>query len=100
MTEFYTKEYDDEGNIIKHIHIPENAQQLISTLVQKEFEKMCVSSGIPKDLEDRQDLFHWLKTLRKYGNKVIGLGITSAVLGLLALIAIVVKLQYSGLLDG
>jgi hypothetical protein len=98
MTEFYTNEIDEKGNPIKHVHIPENAQHLINQMVERAFERMCVNSGIPKDAEERQDFFHWLKALRKYGNKIISLLVSAAVGGIIVVVGLFAKLYYAGVL--
>lgn len=92
MTDIYTNEMDEKDRPIKHTHIPENAKVLIESLTRKYCEEFFVNSGLPRDIEKRQDFFHWLKNFRKYGNIVLGFCITTGLASALTFIKQLIKI--------
>ena len=98
MTDYFTNEFDDDGEPIIERNIPPHLKeamfQLVDKRTNKKINEFCVNSGIPVDPEERQCLFIWLKTFRKYGNKLIMLGFTSGTLGTIGLIGWILQLYY------
>lgn len=100
MTDYFTNQFDDEtGEPIIERQIPQHLKEAIYQLVDKRCNKkikdFIIMSGIPADPEERQNFFSWLKNFRKYGNKLMMLGFTSGVFGIIGLVGWILQLYYT-----